>query len=339
MPLLQFTDKGIFCEQAGVYIDPWRKVDRAIITHAHSDHARSGMKHYLCHTLTAPLLQARLSSGISVETKEYGEPFIINGVKFSLHPAGHVVGAAQVRVEYQGDVWVASGDYKLQDDGLATPFEPVPCRVFITECTFGLPIYQWRPQQEVFTDINNWWKQNQQDGKVSLLMGYSLGKAQRLIKNVDHGLGKIYTHTAVENMNKVLRDHGVSLPETTLLKPEIDKKELEGALIVAPPGAAAAKWLSKIKNLSTGYASGWMTLRGARRRETIDRGFVLSDHADWNELNTAVKECGAESVITTHGYTSVFARWLNEQGIDAYEEHTEFEGELTDSGEEASREG
>lgn len=327
MALLQFTKKGIYCKRAGVYIDPWRKVDRAIVTHGHSDHARWGMKHYLCHTDTEPIIKARLGQDISTETKGYGEAFTINGVEFSLHPAGHVVGSAQVRVAYKGDVWVVSGDYKTQDDGLSTPFEPIPCRVFITECTFGLPIYKWKSQQTVFDGINAWWQQNKEAGKVSILTGYSLGKAQRLLQNVDHRIGPILTHGAVENMNQVLRDHGITLTDTIPVTKDTDKKHFKDALVIAPPSVIGNAWLKKFAPYSTAMASGWMALRGARRWRSADRGFILSDHADWDGLNEAVKATGAETVITTHGYTSVFTRWLNEQGIQALEEHTEFEGE------------
>jgi putative mRNA 3-end processing factor len=335
MPLLSFNDRGIYCAKADVYIDPWRPVDHAIITHAHADHSRWGMKRYLAHHLSIPVMKLRLGQEIAVEGIEYGEVKRINGVDFSLHPAGHIPGSAQVRVAYKGEVWVVSGDYKMEDDGLSEPFEPVKCHHFITECTFGLPVYHWKPQQEIFYEINEWWRQNQASGKTSFITAYSLGKAQRIIKNVDHSIGKIFTHGAIENTNEVLREAGVELPETTRVTKEVDKKSLKGNLVIAPPSAINSPWMNQFKPLSLGIASGWMQLRGARRRRAADRGFVLSDHADWNGLLEAVKATEAERVITTHGYTAVFSRYLNDIGISSIEEQTLFAGENMDEEAEA----
>jgi putative mRNA 3-end processing factor len=328
--LLKFNDKGIYCPPADVYIDPWRPVDYAIITHGHSDHARRGMKHYLCHKDTIVILKLRLGEDISVQGVEYYEEFTINGVKFSLHPAGHVIGSAQIRVEYKGDVWVASGDYKVQDDGFNVPFEPVPCRVFITECTFGLPVYKWRSNKELFTEINNWWAGNRDEGKATIIAGYSLGKAQRILQCVDASIGPIYTHGAVENINEMLRNAGIPLRPTTRITKETNAKDLAGALIIAPPSAIHSVWQRRFKPYSTGIASGWMALRGARRRSAVDRGFAISDHADWTGLNDAIKATGAECIITTHGYSNIFTQWLKEIGYQSKVEHTEFEGELSE---------
>ncbi len=325
--LLEFTDRGIYCPAADVYIDPWRPVERALITHGHSDHARWGHKHYLCTAEAAPVICYRLGD-ISIETVALGERRYINGVQFSFHPAGHLVGAAQIRVEYRGEVWVVSGDYKLENDGLATPFEPVSCHTFITECTFGLPVYKWKPQNQIFADINAWWQQNQSAGKVSILSGYALGKAQRIIRHLNPDLGTIYTHGAVENVNEVLRAQGVALPPTTRITPETRRKDCTGHIVIAPPSALDGTWVRKFPDASVGIASGWMALRGARRRRAADRGFVLSDHADWEALNTAIRATGAERIFTTHGYTAIFRRWLAEQGYDACEVRTEYEGEL-----------
>jgi putative mRNA 3-end processing factor len=320
--LLQFTGKSIYCPIADVHIDPWMPVDRAIITHAHSDHAKWGSKHYLAHKDSASILRLRLGDDISLRTVEYGEPFSINGVNFSLHPAGHIIGSAQVRVEYHGEVWVVSGDYKLEDDHFCAPFEPVKCNVFITESTFGLPIYKWQPQQVIFNEINNWKNQNRQDGKASILMGYSLGKMQRIIKNIDWGNQPVYAHGAIYTLNEKLREAGFDLPQLTLVTKETDKKLLRGALVLAPPSVDNSPWIKKFNPFSLGYCSGWMAVRGAKNRRAIDQGFVLSDHADWPDLNTAVKNTGAEKVYVTHGYTSVFSKWLNENGIEAAEVHT-----------------
>ena len=320
--LLQFTGKSIYCAAADAHIDPWIPVDRAIITHAHSDHARWGSKHYLAHKDSASLLRLRLGDDISLQTVEYGEPFYINGVKFSLHPAGHIIGSAQVRAEHKGHVWVASGDYKLQDDNFCPPYEPVKCHVFITEATFGLPIYKWQPQSEIFGEINAWHAKNKSEGKASLLMGYALGKMQRILKNINIGDEPIYAHGAVYIVNEKLREAGFDLPALTLVTKDIDKKLFREALILAPPSADNSPWLKKFAPVSLGYCSGWMAVRGAKNRRAIDHGFTLSDHADWNELHVAIRNTGAEKIFVTHGFTSVLSRWLNEIGIPAAEVKT-----------------
>lgn len=327
-PLLQFTPKGIYCEQADVYLDPWRPVDKAIISHGHADHSRWGHQKYITHHKNVPIVQHRLGD-VNISGKGWGETFKVNNVKFSLHPAGHIVGSSQIRVEHKGEVWVFTGDYKIEDDGLTTPFELVKCHTFITECTFGLPAFQWRPQQEVFNDINQWWAQNKSEGKTSVLFGYSLGKAQRLLKHLDTSIGKIYTHGAVENMTEVLRPL-VDLPPTHLITKDTKKDELLGNIVVAPPSAHGSTWIRKMVPYVTATASGWMAFRGARRRRAIDKGFVLSDHCDWNGLLQTVEATGAEKIICTHGYTDIFSKYLQELGYDARTEATQYEGELSE---------
>ena len=320
--LLQFTGKSIYCAAADVHIDPWIPVERAIITHAHSDHARWGSKHYLAHKDSAPMLRLRLGEDIRLQTVEYGEPFTINGVKFSLHPAGHIIGSAQVRAEHQGHVWVASGDYKLEDDHFSKAFEPVKCDVFITEATFALPIYKWQPQEKIFHEITTWYLKNKSEGKASLLMGYALGKMQRILKNIRDIDEPIYAHGAIYTVNEKLREAGFDLPPLTLVTKDMDKKVFREALILAPPSADNSPWLKKFAPVSLGYCSGWMAVRGAKNRRAIDHGFVLSDHADWNDLQTAIRNTGAEKIFVTHGFTSIFSRWLNENGIAAAEVKT-----------------
>ncbi|MEX0288793.1 MAG: ligase-associated DNA damage response exonuclease [Flavobacteriaceae bacterium] len=325
-PLLEFTDKGIYCAPAGVYLDPWKPVEKAIISHGHSDHSRWGHKKYITHHRNIPIISHRLGT-IQVSGKAWGETFVVNGVKFSLHPAGHIIGSSQIRVEHKGEVWVFSGDYKDEDDGVAVPYEPVKCNTFITECTFGLPAFKWTPQQEVFNEINSWWAKNKEEGKTSVLFGYTLGKAQRLLKHLDPSIGNIYTHGAVENMTEVLRSL-VKFPATIRISPETKKEALQGNLVLAPPSAHGSNWIRKMVPYVTASASGWMTFRGARRRRAIDKGFVLSDHCDWQGLLKSIWTTGAERVICTHGYTEIFSRYLKELGYDARTENTQYEGEL-----------
>lgn len=325
IPLLAFNDKGIYCERADVYLDPWLPVKNAIITHGHSDHSRYGHQNYITQHMNVPIIKHRLGD-INVTGKNWNETFTINGVKFSLHPAGHIIGSAQIRVEYKGEVWVFTGDYKTQDDGISTPYEVVKCDTFITECTFGLPAFNWLPQDEVMTSINNWWAENQADGKTSILFGYTLGKAQRLLKYLDPSIGRIYTHGAVENMTQVLRPF-CDFPETTLITRETTKQELAGNMVLAPPSAHGTPWIRKMTPFVTGSASGWMAFRGARRRRAIDKGFVLSDHCDWFGLLDSIKATGAERIISTHGYSDIFSRYLRELGYDARTAKTQYEGE------------
>ena len=327
-PLLRFTDKGIYCEIADVFLDPWRPVSKAIISHGHSDHSRAGHRKYITHHRNIPIVKHRLGP-VKISGKDWGETFVINGVKFSLHPAGHIVGSSQIKVEYKGEVWVFSGDYKTEDDGLATAYEPIKCHSFITECTFGLPAFKWTPQQEVFCQINQWWADNKAEGMTSVLFGYTLGKAQRLLKHLDPSIGGIYTHGAVENMNEVVSAIK-KLPKTIRITPDTSKEELSGNMVLAPPSAHGTSWLRKMVPYVTASASGWMTFRGARRRRAIDKGFVLSDHCDWQGLLQSIEATGAERIICTHGYSDIFSRYLREKGYDAYTESTQYEGELAE---------
>ncbi|MCI4669068.1 MAG: ligase-associated DNA damage response exonuclease [Bacteroidia bacterium] len=316
--LLKFTPSGIYCEQADVFIDPWRRVKRALITHAHSDHARWGMEAYLAHNHSIPVMRLRLGKDIRAQGIEYNQSIRINGVEISFHPAGHIIGSSQIRLAYQDQIWVVSGDYKVEDDGLATAFEPITCTHFITESTFGLPVYRWSPQEEVFSQINDWWASNAAVGRPSLITAYSLGKAQRILQGVDHEIGPVFTHGAVENTNEVLRKAGIQLKASRQVigqGPDAHKKkDFQNALIIAPPSAVGSAWVKRFGTHSLGMASGWMSLRGARRRRAADRGFILSDHADWDGLNWAVQETGAEYVYVTHGYSEIYSRWLREQG-------------------------
>lgn len=332
MALLEFSDCGIFCRAGNFYIDPWKKVDRAVITHAHSDHSRWGMQHYLAHRHSIPVMKLRLGQ-INYQAAEYGEEFLINGVKVSLHPAGHIIGSAQVRVEHKGEVWVAAGDYKVAPDPTAVQFEPVQCHAFITESTFGLPIYKWQEPQLIFDQINEWWAGNAALGKCSIISAYSLGKAQRILASVNAEIGPIYCHGAVESVNYLMRELGLKLPRTERLPTKPSKDRMRNALVICPPSALNTPWMRKLEPASTATASGWMALRGTRRRQSVDRGFVLSDHADFPGLMEAIKSTGTEKVFVTHGYTAAFSRWLTDCGYWSAEARTEFGGDAEETDE------
>ncbi len=338
MDLIVARPEGLYCPPGDFFIDPWQPVDRAVITHAHSDHARSGSKHYLATKPSAPILRRRLGKEIALETLDYGNQINHNGVTLSFHPAGHVLGSAQVRLEYQGEVWVASGDYKLEDDGTCSPFESVRCHTFITESTFGLPIYQWQPQSEIFADVNDWWQENAQHQRTSVLFCYALGKAQRLLSGLNPEIGPILVHGAVEPLNKIYLDAGVTLPATQYVGDisKGDRTQFQRSIVLAPLSAQGTPWMKRFGDYSDGFASGWMQLRGPRRRKGVDRGFVLSDHADWAGLQTAITSTCAERVFVTHGQVHPMVRWLNEKGLDAQVFTTEYGNEESEG---ASAEG
>jgi putative mRNA 3-end processing factor len=322
--------EGLYCVPGGFYIDPWRPVERAVITHAHGDHARYGHGKYLTAASGVHVLRSRLGD-INVDGLEYGETVVHNGVTISLHPAGHVLGSAQVRMEYQGEVWVASGDYKIEPDKTCAPFEPVRCDTFITESTFGLPIYRWEPEQSIFDDINRWWKKNVDEGRTSVIFGYSFGKAQRILSGLDPSIGPIVCHGAVEPLNRVYREGGIALPPTLMVS-DVDKAALKQSIVVAPPSASGSAWMKRFGDYSDAFASGWMQLRGARRRRGVDRGFVLSDHADWPGLMSAIAATGAQRIIVTHGSIPVMVKWLCQQGLDAAGFDTEYGDDDDDVG-------
>lgn len=316
MDLIVARAAGLYCPPGDFYIDPWRPVERAIITHGHSDHARWGSASYLCHHDSVPLLRKRLGA-VTVQGVTYGESASRDGVKISLHPAGHILGSAQIRVEHAGEVWVASGDYKLEADGTCAPFEPVRCDAFITESTFGLPIYHWRPQQELLDAINRWWRDNAEAGRASVLLAYALGKAQRILRGLDAAIGPIICHGAVEAINDIYRQAGVTLPPTLTTGDPLDKRSVARALVLAPPSAAHTPWMRRFGAHSDAFASGWMQVRGNRRRRGVDRGFALSDHADWLGLLRAIDGTAASRVLVTHGGVAPLVRFLIEKGVDA----------------------
>jgi len=324
MPLIVPSEAGLYCPAGDFYLDPWRAVPRAVTTHAHSDHARSGSGRYLTARSGERVLRHRLGADTVIDTLEYGESVVHNGVRISLHPAGHVLGSSQVRLEHGGEVWVYSGDYKTCPDPTTTSFEPVRCDLFLTESTFGLPIYRWPKIETIVADIDAWWRGNQDDGKASVIFGYSLGKAQRLLASVDATIGPLYTHGAVEPLVQAYRDSGVAMPATTAVSAAGDDVDWTRALIVAPPSAAGSPWLRRFGKHSTASASGWMQIRGTRRRGAHDRGFILSDHVDWPGLMSAIAATGARRILVTHGNVPVVVRYLQENGYDAQPVETRF---------------
>lgn len=321
------TNSGLFCPQGNFYIDPWRAVDYALITHAHSDHARGGSKAYLTSEPGQHVLRARLDQGALVESVPYGKKITINDVAVSFHPAGHVLGSSQIRIEHKGEVWVISGDYKTQLDPTCDALEPIKCQTFITESTFGLPIYRWPSAQEIESEINAWWQKNKDEGRASVIFAYSFGKAQRILSIVDKSIGPIFVHGAVHKLNEQYTASGVALPAAKYVGDMEKKADFKGALIVAPPASFESAWTKRFGDYSSAYASGWMRVRGNRRRQAIDRGFALSDHADWNGLLQVINETGADEVIVTHGFSQPLIRYLKEKGKKARGFKTEYKGE------------
>jgi putative mRNA 3-end processing factor len=326
MGLIKFTNKGIYCEQGDFYIDPWQPVNLAVTTHGHADHVKWGNKAYLCHELTKPILNQRLGADLVIETLPYNKEISINGVKLSLFPAGHVIGSSQIRLEYKGEVCVVSGDYKVEYDGISTAFEPVKCHTFVSESTFGLPIYKWQPQDVIFGQIRDWVSDNQDKGKTSVLVAYSLGKAQRLIKNLA-AYSSIYVHNSIANLNEGFIKAGVDLPETIRITADTKKDSMQQGLVIVPPALADGKWMKTLQSAATGVCSGWMQVRAGRRWRSADAGFALSDHADWPGLLTAIEATSAEKVFVTHGFTATFSKYLNEIGIESEEVKTQYGNE------------
>ncbi len=316
MDLIVANAAGLYCPAGDFTIDPWRPVERAIVTHGHSDHARPGSGVYLCHEDSAPILRHRLGD-IRIETLAYGETIERDGVKISLHPAGHVLGSAQVRLEHKNEVWVASGDYKLEADGTCQAFAPLRCDVLITESTFGLPIYKWRPQAELIAEIERWRRANAEEGRASAIGAYPLGKAQRILRWLDPAVGPIVCHGAVEALNDIYRSRGVPLPRTFTTRDRLDRHALSRALVLAPPVALHSSWMRRFGDYSDAFASGWMQVRGNRRRRGVDQGFALSDHADWPGLLQTIEATGARRVFVTHGGVAPLVRYLREKGYDA----------------------
>lgn len=330
MALITFTNKGIYCSQGDFYIDPWRPVRLAVTTHGHADHVKWGNDAYLCHELTKPILQQRLGSDLKIQTLGYDQEISINGVKLSLFPAGHVIGSSQIRLEYKGEICVVSGDYKVEYDGISTAFEPVKCHSFVSESTFGLPIYKWQPQETIFSGIKDWISDNHDKKKTNVLVAYSLGKAQRLIMGLA-AYREIYVHNSIANLNEGFINAGVNLPHTQRITADTKKEDMQSGIVIVPPALADGRWIKNLTSPAIGSCSGWMQVRAGRRWRSADAGFPLSDHADWPGLLLAIKATEAERVYVTHGFTATFSKYLNEIGIPAEEVKTQYGNEEDES--------
>ena len=326
--LVEPADAGLYCAAGGFHIDPWLPVDRAVITHAHGDHLRPGSRSYLCSDASRALVAQRLGDDAAVTAVRFGEGVDLDGVRISLHPSGHILGAAQIRVEHRGEVWVASGDYKRAPDPTCLPFEPLRCHTFITEATFALPVFRWDPPGDTVAEILDWWNEMRAEGRPAVLFAYALGKAQRVLAELASRVAHpVYVHGALTDVLDRYRRAGVTLPATPRATEETKGRSFAGELIVAPLSARGTVWMRRFGDHSSAFASGWMRVRGARRRRGYDRGFALSDHADWDDLLATVEDTGAERVFVTHGYTAQLARALGERGLDAHAWRTPYEGE------------
>jgi putative mRNA 3-end processing factor len=313
--ILENKREGLYCPAGDFYVDPRGKVERAVITHAHSDHARAGHSYYLCSDSCLPLLQIRIGSKAKIESVPFGKRTKIGSAYVSLHPAGHILGSAQIRIEVKGEVWVVSGDYKPQADQTCEAFEVVSCHGFISECTFGLPVYQWEDESVVHQEINHWWRKNAEKEYPSLLFAYSLGKAQRVLAGLEAGGRPVFVHRAIHSFLKHYEQAGVKFPKIHKVEQGI-AYDFSNSLIIAPPAVEDSAWVRKMKKAKKGFASGWMSIRGAKRRRNVDRGFVLSDHADWPGLLEVIAGTGADRVLLTHGNGDALVRFLTEKGKD-----------------------
>jgi putative mRNA 3-end processing factor len=329
-PLLQVREAGLYCPAGDFYVDPVLPVAYAVITHGHADHARPGHGHYLASTDSAGILKTRLGFEIRLQSLAYGESLTRNGVRLSLHPSGHILGSAQVRIEQDGRVWVVTGDFKQHADPTCRPFDPLPCHGLVMESTFGLPIFRWPAPKRIMDEIQRWWRQNQDDGKTSLLFTYALGKAQRVLAGLQ-AIGPIFVHGAVAAVNDLYAQAGIRLAATERVSSVTDARRFAGALVLAPPSADHGTWTRRFKRAERAYASGWMQIRGNRRRRSLSRGFVLSDHADWDGLLAAVTASGAEEVWVSHGFAAELARHLGETGLQATAFSLPYAGEAAEA--------
>lgn len=319
--MLRVTDQGLFCAKGGFYIDPIKPVAHALLTHAHADHAQPGCKTYTSTPETLDITLARWKEcSAERQPTNFGDSLAIGGVKVSFHSAGHVRGSSQIRIDDGKEVWVVSGDYKRGEDGSVAPFEVVPCDVFVTEATFALPVFQWPSLEETASEIVSWAKRKWSEGKVTVLYAYSLGKTQSLLHVLRHFDIPISLHVSAKEITKIYAQQGVDFPEYKIFDAASSLREQTECLHIMPPGMERSRIVKGTKNIASAFASGWMQLRGARRRRGIETGFIVSDHADFEQLTRTVKDIGPRKVYVTHGYNDVFARYVKDElKIDAEE--------------------
>ena len=316
-PLFKISEAGLFCPRGAFYVDPWGAVATAVITHAHADHAVKGSRRYITAEPGRRVLWSRMGQHAKIEGLAFGESIDLNGVKVSLHPAGHILGSAQVRAEYQGEIWVISGDYKVAPDPTCAGFEPIRCHTFVTESTFARSVFQWEPQQATFETIHEWWQKNLELGLASFVYAYALGKAQRLLAGLDQSIGPVFAHRDIESVNTLYRQSGVDLPAARIPNEGMTTEEWGRSLILQTPSARWAQGFPHLGHFVTAFASGWMILPDACHARRVHQGFPLSDHADHRELLSAIAATGAERVLVTHGYIDEFVEELKTLGYDA----------------------
>ena len=315
--LLTMSPQGLYCARGGFHVDPWAPVPRAVLTHAHADHAREGSGSYLCAAPGLAIVQHRLP-GTIIEAWQYEERHTVGEVQLSFHPAGHVLGSAQLRLETEGEVWVVSGDYKRAADPTCAPFEPLRADVFLTEATFGLPVFRWDPTDTVIEDLLGWWESNREAGRASLVFSHVLGKSQRLLAELAlRTERRVFAHGAIAGMCDVYRDAGIRMLPVDRVADTAKGKDFAGELVLAPITARGTTWMRRFGDAAIALVSGFMRVRGERRRRSVDRGFVLSDHADWPALLDTIRETGASRVLVTHGYAVPLAQRLRELGLQA----------------------
>lgn len=316
-PLFKISEAGLFCSRGAFYVDPWAPVATAVITHAHADHAVKGSRRYIAAEAGQLVLWSRMGQHARIEAFPWGESIDLNGVKVSLHPAGHILGSAQIRAEYKGEVWVISGDYKVAPDSTCASFEPIRCHTFVTESTFAHPIFQWEPQAITFSQIHDWWRSNQSQDKASFLFAYALGKAQRLLAGLDQSIGPVFAHRDIESVNAIYRKSGVDLPPARIPNQGMTKAEWGQSVILQTPQARWSQGFPHLGRFCTAFVSGWMMLPDGAQARRVTNGFPLSDHADHRELLGAISATGAERVLVTHGYIDEFVTELKSLGYDA----------------------
>lgn len=321
------TASGLYCPPGDFYIDPWKPVQNALITHAHGDHLRHGSASYILARPGASIAKLRLGGDRDITAVDYGTRFPVGPTTVSLHPAGHILGSSQIRIEYAGQVWIVSGDYKRQPDPTCAAFETLECDVFVSEATFALPVYRWPQTSQVVEEIVRWWRSNRERGLASALFCYALGKSQRVLAELRAFTDEaVYVHGAVDSLVGVYRRAGIAMVPTLPI-PSDRKTDFSGALILAPPSAVGTPWMRRFGEHATGFCSGWMRVRGDRRRRGYDRGFVISDHADWPSLVQTCRATNARRVLLTHGYSDALCRHLTESGLEASALKTDFGAE------------